>query len=164
MLGDVNAVNWNDVFYYQDGELFYKQLSGGRHPDSVGTRNKAGYFMFTYRRQNYYRHQVIWVMHHGPLPDGMMIRHKDNIKGHDVIDNLTIGTAQDNVHDMIKSHIPRSDNSSGYPGVTWCKNRQQWRVYIAIDGKRVHNCYRNDLNDAIELRKQWEKKYYGMEE
>ena len=101
-------------------------------------------------------------MHNGPIPDEHVIRHVNDIKGGDRIENLDIGYQIDNCADFIRTGRLKSNNTSGYQGVSWCKNREQWRVYIAVNGKRVSNRYFDDFNDAIEYRKILEEKYYGV--
>ena len=49
----------------------------------------------------------------------------------------------------------RSDNSSGYPGVSKCRNK--WRAYISHKGKRIILGYFAEKADAINARKQAEK-------
>ena len=33
---------------------------------------------------------------------------------------------------------PKKNNTSGYKGVYWCKERKKWAAEIMMDGKRVH--------------------------
>jgi len=55
----------------------------------------------------------------------------------------------------------RKDNKSGYKGVTWEKRRKQWYVYIkpGSNMKRIYVGAFDNLEDAIEARKQAEIKY-----
>ncbi|MBC1122849.1 HNH endonuclease [Escherichia coli] len=158
----VNNINWNELFIYNNGNIYWKTLKCNRKPGPVGSRTKNGYYVFNYKRKIFYRHQVIWVMHNGPIPDEHVIRHVNDIKGDDRIENLDIGYQIDNCADFIRTGRLKSNNTSGYQGVSWCKNREQWRVYIAVNGKRVSNRYFDDFNDAIEYRKFLEEKYYGV--
>lgn len=56
--------------------------------------------------------------------------------------------------------IIRTDNTSGYKGVSWDKSENKWAAYINID-KKFHKKRFANLKDAIEQRKKWEEKYYG---
>lgn len=53
----------------------------------------------------------------------------------------------------------QSNNSSGYPGVSYSKNK--WRAYIGINGKQIHLGRYSTLEEAIEARKQAEIEYFG---
>ena len=49
---------------------------------------------------------------------------------------------------------------SGYPGVTFHNSSKQWQARIRIGGgKEVYLGIRRNVNDAIALRKEAEKKY-----
>lgn len=55
----------------------------------------------------------------------------------------------------------RSDNKSGYQGVSWFKRDQKWRAFITINGKHKHIGYFTDKKDAIKARRAYEAFYYG---
>ena len=71
--------------------------------------------------------------------------------------NLRYATAQQNN----QNHKLRSNNKSGYSGVQWNKSHKVWEVCISIDGKRKYVGVSKDYNEAIHLRQEAEKKYYG---
>lgn len=162
----VNSINWNDLFIYSKGNIYWKTLickkGGRRKPGPVGTKAKNGYYLFRYEGRNYYRHQVVWVMHNGPIPDEHVIRHINDIRGDDRIENLNIGYQIDNCADFVRSGKIKSNNTSGFRGVSWCKSREQWRVYIAVNGERKSNKYFDDFGDAVAYRMFLEEKYYGV--
>lgn len=54
----------------------------------------------------------------------------------------------------------RSDNKSGYQGVSWFKRDQKWRAFITINGKHKHIGYFTDKKDAIKARRAYEAFYY----
>jgi phosphotransferase system IIB component len=53
------------------------------------------------------------------------------------------------------------NNTSGVKGVYWDSKNQKWQAQINIDNKRIHLGRFNDINDAINARKQAEEKYFG---
>lgn len=55
----------------------------------------------------------------------------------------------------------RRDNKSGVTGVCWIKNRNKWRAYIRTNGKQIRLGDFSDKTDAIRVRKEAEKKYFG---
>ena len=66
----------------------------------------------------------------------------------------------DNSRNQMNVNI-RKDNRSGYKGVSWHKHQMMWYVYINVQNKRIHLGYFNNLQDAVNTRKQAEEKYYG---
>lgn len=55
----------------------------------------------------------------------------------------------------------RKDNTSGFRGVNWNKKMLKWQVYICVNKHQIHLGYFDDLDTAIETRKQAEKRYWG---
>lgn len=51
-------------------------------------------------------------------------------------------------------------NTSGYPGVTWCKKHNYWKVKITVNDKNIHVGSFHSLEEAIDARKQAEIKYW----
>lgn len=66
----------------------------------------------------------------------------------------------DNSKNQMNASI-RKDNHSGCKGVSWHKYQMMWYVYINVQNKRIHLGYFDNLQDAINVRKQAEEKYYG---
>lgn len=54
----------------------------------------------------------------------------------------------------------RSDNKSGYKGVSWSKRESKWRAFIGIKGEYIHLGYFRRLIDAIKAREDAELKYH----
>lgn len=67
----------------------------GKHGQSVKydgvtwIRRRDGYYGNKYRSL---LHRYVWEQHHGPIPDGMHIHHKDHDKGNNDISNLALVT------------------------------------------------------------------------
>lgn len=55
----------------------------------------------------------------------------------------------------------RSTNKSGKTGVCWDKRLDKWEAYISVDRKKISLGFSEVLEEAIELRKKAEIKYYG---
>lgn len=55
----------------------------------------------------------------------------------------------------------QSNNTSGTTGVTWHKRDGVWEVYISINKKQIYLGRYLDIEDAIQARKEAEKKYFG---
>lgn len=54
-----------------------------------------------------------------------------------------------------------SQNTSGHRGISFHKNKQKWISQIGLNGKLIYLGIFDDINDAIHVRRQAEKKYFG---
>ena len=54
----------------------------------------------------------------------------------------------------------RSDNTSGVPGVNYCKATNQWMSRIGVNGKRILLGLFDSFDAAVKVRKSAEEKYY----
>lgn len=73
--------------------------------------------------------------------------------------NLRVCTNQQNCF----NHKVHSDNTTGYSGITLCKDRKDKNVYrarIFINKKGIHLGYFDKLEDAVEARRKAEEKYF----
>lgn len=55
---------------------------------------------------------------------------------------------------------PYKNNKSGHKGVTWMESRQKWRAYIGFKGRQKTLGYFETKEEAIEVRKKAEEKYF----
>jgi hypothetical protein len=102
-----------------------------------------------------YMHREIMGLKHG---DKREVDHHN----HDDLDNqdhnLRICTRRENVYNTRKQ---KRKTSSRYKGVSWNKQRDNWRVRITVNGKEIHlGFYHNEIN-AAKAYDEAAKKYYG---
>ena len=71
--------------------------------------------------------------------------------------NLRLTTASQNT----MNSIINSNNTSGKTGVSWYKSRNKWEVYIWLNKKKIRLGYFSDKEEAIAVREEAEKKYFG---
>lgn len=89
---------------------------------------------------------------------------KDKVVDHINLDKLdnrksnlrTCTTQQNNMNKGVTKN-----NTSGYHGVYWDKKNFKWMALIQIKGKQIYLGRFNTKEDAIEVRKQAEIKYFG---
>ena len=82
------------------------------------------------------------MFHYGIDADADDIDHRDRDKSNDRIENLRVGSHQEN---MFNKEL-NSNNTSGHRCVYWYKRDRKWLVKVA--GKHIG--YYTELNDAIE--------------
>ena len=121
-------------FKYRDGTLVFRYNihSKQREGESPRTVNNCGYLKVSVNGKGYLVHRIIFLMHHGYLPD--MIDHIVRDKLNNRIENLR--PADKKLNSWNKEL--QSNNTSGYRGVSWNKGAGKWHSYIKIDGKRYH--------------------------
>lgn len=154
------AKTLNQLFAYtpSTGELTWKNpLSrkckpGGR----AGYIDKVkGYAVVGINGTRYRAHRVIWKMSHGRLPRTKQIDHVDGNKANNRLRNLRLVTNLENCRNMAVS----KNNTSGYCGVRWDKQKQAWRAQIMLNGKNQHLVLSKDKNIAIAARRNAEQQH-----
>ena len=131
--------NIKKLFDYKDGYLYRKFNCRGNSTlikcDNNGDRDR--YLMVSVSNKPYLAHRIIFLWHHGYLPD--MIDHIDRNKRNNHIENLRESTLSENNINKVKIKLMKGNEpSSQYKGVSWEKDRNKWRVRIMKDGKRFH--------------------------
>ena len=73
-----------------------------------GTRGRFGYGQTRIgsridgTRRSVKVHRLVWEEHHGPIPEGLVVRHKCDNPPCCNIEHLEIGTQQDNIRDKVE--------------------------------------------------------------
>ena len=120
----------------------------------AGCINKEGYRVMGIQGKRFYAHRLAWLWVYGKFPS----KEIDHINGNRLdnrIPNLRDVTKQENR----KNQKIHKKNTSGVMGVYWSKDRKIWRVKISCNKKQLHiGCYK-EFDDAVEARKEAERKY-----
>jgi hypothetical protein len=128
-----------ETFSYNDGILTWKSKKGKVNSfvgKKVGCVNQVGYVVVVIDRVQYTAHRIIWIMHNGEIPQGMVIDHIDGDKTNNNIENLRCVTSAQNTMNRKR---PPSNNTSGYMGVYFDDSTsKKWRAGIAINGSFKH--------------------------
>lgn len=135
-----------ELFEDRNGVLVRKVASGkrGRLGSVVGWKNKDGYLFTRVEGKLYRNHRLIWLYHHGYLPEN----------GIDHIDRDTSNNSVDNLREASKTcNMRNSDNSvantSGVKGVAWGNREEKWRAYMTINHKHLYiGCF-SDFTEAV---------------
>lgn len=125
---------WEDYFYYDETSKsclrWAKDRYNGRpakvfvHKGSeAGNLNQ--YYECNLEDERLMLHRVVWEIHHGPIPDGMIIDHIDGNKTNNKISNLRLVTHRTNSRNSGK----RSHNKTGFTGVAKTVRNECGREY-----------------------------------
>ena len=122
----------------------------------AGTPQKDGRKYVSIDKTLYITARLAWfyVYEIWPISD---LDHINNIPGDDRIENLReVTQSQNNMNASI-----RSDNKSGYKGVTWHTGAKKWRAKIKVDGKQIHLGFFKDARSAGLAYNEAAQKYFG---
>ena len=118
----------NDLFDYKNGELIRKVRTCNRVQigESAGTRRPDGRAVVMVDGKRYFRSRLIWIFHHGDIPDNRVIDHidTDGRKDDDRIENLRLAT--------------NSQNQYNRKAKGCDLHRGKWRASIQHQGKKIH--------------------------
>lgn len=146
-----------DLFDYRDGALFYRQrpsqntLAG----DKAGYTDNNCYRKLSIKNKRYQEHRIIFLMHHGYLPD--TIDHIDGNPANNRIENLREATQQQNCYNSGM----HGRNTSGERGVAWSKTWGKWQAYVNANKKRKFLGYFEDLELAALVASEARTLYHG---
>lgn len=126
-------MDYNSLFFYDGADLFWidkpcKNLPAGM---KAGTLRRDGYIGIFIDGTYKFAHRIIWEMHNGEIPPGLVIDHINGIRNDNRLENLRLCTFQENHY----NRKPRSDNKSGFRGVSWHRQKRKWVAQITIEGK-----------------------------
>jgi hypothetical protein len=121
-------------FEYRDGELYWKvkpskKISIGK---KAGNKREDGYCLTMVNGKRYLNHRLIFLMHHGCLPE--FIDHIDGNPSNNKIENLRAAKSTENQHNRKLG----KDNTSGVKGVDWHARSKKWMVRIRVNNKRKY--------------------------
>jgi len=134
---------WDDLFYYDAGFLYWKiKRRGLQHHRPVGSLNKGYKWVKSdLVAKQVPVHRVVYELHNGPIPDGMVIDHINGDTLDNRIENLRLATRSQNSMNAAGKRGKQSGLPKGvfvdwqYGGIT------TYRAQVCVDGKvyRVGN-------------------------
>jgi hypothetical protein len=136
-------------FDYVDGNLYYKKSKSKiRIGQKAGWLSTTGYCRIKIQHIDYAAHRVIFMWHHGYLPE--IIDHIDGNPANNKIENLRPTNQSWNAIYSKK----RSNNTSGYKNISWHSQSKKWWVRVYINGKRKSLGLHKDLQNAVKVAKE----------
>ena len=76
-------------------------------------------------------HRLVWITFNGPIPDGMVINHKDECPSNNCLDNLMVCTQKEN--NNWGTHNERVGKSN-----TNNPKTSKWIIKLSMDGEILH--------------------------
>ena len=137
----------NQQFEYRDGELYWAVNRSGVKKGRIASRTNptSGYRDTRLFGKIYQTHRLIYLMHHGVLPE--FVDHIDNNCLNNRIENLRPTTKSQNAF----NRRMRSNNTSGVKGVSWNKRNRKWMVRVCVEGKEHYFGLHDDLQVATDI-------------
>jgi len=118
------------VFYWRPREGVRREWNTRYAGTVAGYRAGSSYRQISLKGKSYYAHRLAWMYVYGCFPKEA-IDHVNCDKDDNRIENLREATPRQN-----NGNMPlRKDNTSGYKGVYWNKQRRAWQVTIHYKGK-----------------------------
>ena len=136
-----------ELFYYNKTiGLFVRLKDVGKkvkRGDLAGTL-KDGYIKMFIDGRSYYAHRLIWLYVKGELPKEQ-IDHINGNKSDNTFNNLRAVSHSENA----KNQPIRGNNTSGFIGIYWSKQKSKWHSRIYIKGKCKNLGLFDNLSDAV---------------
>lgn len=160
---DKTRFDLNEIVTYDDyAEIILYDKKGNEKARAIididdidKVKNIRWAFSYGYAVNNYTKVKLHrFIMN---CPNDMEVDHINRNRLDNRKSNLRITTHQQN--NMNKGLI--KSNTSGYTGVYWYKARSKWQVSIKVNYKSIFLGYYDDLEEAIKVREEAEKKYFG---
>jgi hypothetical protein len=108
---------------------------------------KSGYGQIGFMGKNAYAHRVAWIVHNGDIQEGLHVLHKCDVKACINPCHLFLGTAAENVRDMIAKGRARMSGPSG--------DRNPLRLYPGLLSGEKHGMAKLTANAVKQIRNRY---------
>ncbi len=145
--------DWNEgVFYWKVSRSNVRKI--GTVAGGPGINGK--YWQIRIDGKLYNAHVLAWLLVTGVYPT-CKVDHKDGDGLNNRFNNLRLASDTQNAQNTKK----RSDNKSGFKGVSWHSQQNKWRAVITINKKNKHLGTFYNIQDAASAYESAAKKYFG---
>lgn len=140
---------------YRDGKLYWKRKSCNKVVVGkvAGSKCAGEYLAVKLFKQRYMVHHVVWWLHGGVIPDGMLLDHINRNKLDNRIENLRLVDTSEN-----SANSSRYGNRNCY----WNERVQAYQVRVQFRGEYYHaGKYFKSLSAAKEAAQQLRDEVHG---
>lgn len=117
-----------------------------------------GYLTIGVDKKVYLAHRLAWLYVYGTWPVDQL-DHRNRVRTDNRISNLRESNQFENAQNKNKA----SNNSSGYPGVSFHSRDMKYAAYITVSKKRKSLGYFSSAEEAYEARKQAKAKLHTFQ-
>lgn len=145
--------------YCEETGLFTRKITTGTKAkvgSIAGSIGSSGYIYLEINGNRYRAHRVAWLYIHGKFSE-YQLDHINHDRADNSINNLREVTNKENSYN---SSI-RSDNTTGYKGVSLDSRSNRYRAYITIDGKQKSLGYYSTAEEAALAYNRASKELFG---
>ena len=153
----------NTLFKYNNGKLYWmvKGRSKGKLKNQfeAGTVNKGYKWLITeHLPQRLSVHRAIWIMHHGDIPEGMLVDHINRDPLDNRIENLRLATYAENAQNTLGKKSKNNDLPVNvYKDKGWI-NELRYRAQVVVNGKTFYEGGFKTVDEAKEAATRLRKK------
>ena len=142
----ITAQELKNILLYEEETGNFRRLTKYGDASSAGevagTINSKGYVQIRIKNKKFSAHRLAWLYVYGHMPSSPL-DHKDRCKTNNKICNLRLATASENAQNI----GVRSDNKTGFKGVTLNNRDKKYAANIKLHGKQK---YLGSFNSAEE--------------
>ncbi len=149
---ETGALIWKPIVEQSSIDKMWNTRFAGK---KITHKNSSGHIQFGMNGKNYLAHRMAWLIVHGDLPD--LIDHANGVRDDNRLCNLRPATRSQNSSNTRR----RSDNTSGYRGVSHRCHPIKWSAFIGVNGKTLHLGNFDRPEDAAHAYDAAAKKYHG---
>ena len=159
---DIYTEHVRALFFYDENSpsyLSWKEIKAGNYRKSgyAGALDtRKGYWGVSVNKRRIAAHRVVWVLHYGGIPDGLVVNHIDNNPSNNNINNLELVTQAVNA----RRAVHHRDLSS--TGINYCvvdNKYEYWIGYYHDTNSKRHsksfNCKKHGHNQAKQMAIDW---------
>lgn len=151
------------IGYTSKGEPFWFDLEDYDKIKKYTWHYENGYVITTYNQKQIRLHRLVMgvndpeiIVDHISHPINTIANQTDIFIMDNRKSNLRIATqSQNNQNKGLQSN-----NTSGYPGISWDKKNQKWQTYIYVNCKRIFLGRFLNFEDALQTRQKAEQYYF----
>jgi len=104
-----------------------------RAGDAAGAKDERGYLRVQVNHQLYWVHRIVWLLVLGVAPKGEIDHINEN-----KADNRVCNLREANKASNMQNRGAQRNNTSGFKGVSYHKQRGKWTARIAVDGEQTY--------------------------